>query len=928
MKKKYKSNLFETYIGASQIFFGIATFLVLLFLVIGELLLPSESDEVVTECRVFEASWQQVLENGDRVPGKIPAEYGEVVTLTTTIPYDIHEGENLCFRTVWQDVDIYIGDELRRSYSTEHSRPFGINSAFRYIFVELQDADAGKELTFQFSSKSKYAGRTYVSYIGDKAGIWGHLVKESGMRTLIAVFLLLMSLFSIIVCFTLKIVYKKKLALNYLAWAILLCASWMLSEIEFRQTIVRNVSVLTSFTYWSLMLIPIPLTIYINDIQKGYYQKIFFVPILYNTVMFVVGTSLQVFDIVQFVQQLPFIHVGLISAITCIIVTITVDAFKKRISDYVYVGVGIYGMLVTAVVEILLYYIGAGLSLGTVLAFGLVFLLIMAIIKTGQDLLHTEQKKQQAIAAREAQAKFLANMSHEIRTPINAVIGMNEMILRESENEAVQEYAHNIQSASNMLLGLVNDVLDFSKIESGQLELVEDTYHLASLIQDESVLLNARAAGKAISTQIEIDPNLPSQFYGDELRIKQVLTNLISNAVKYTKEGSVILKVFCQWIDTDTTELCFSVRDTGIGIKETDLSKLFDSFKRLELSKNRNIEGTGLGLNIAKQLVELMQGEIKVESEYGKGSTFIVSIPQRVMDKQPIGKLDEALLACKKENNVPVEFFTAPNATVLVVDDNAMNLSLMKELLKRTKIKVDLAASGKECLALTRNKTYNIILMDHMMPELDGVETLHMLRADQSNPNHKTMVIALTANVSAGSRETYLEYGFNDYFSKPIQADKLDELLIHYLPEELVHMEKISKTGVDIETSVIEQQKAETDLLYIDRDTGISYCLNSEELYQQILSSFCKQALSYLPQLDMHLKNRDWKQYAIIAHGLKGNALNIGATNFSKLSLQHELAAKGEDAEFILNEYSKYISALENLLQEIEKMLHTNGSEK
>lgn len=926
MKNDRKFNLTSSYIRFSQIFFGVVIFSIFAFMIIGEIVMPSERDEGQSDFQIFESEWSQVLENGDRVPvdfpGKVQAEYGEVVTLTTTLPDDIYKGKKLCFRTVWQDVNIYIDGELRKSYNTKDTRPFGTNSAFRYVFVNLEEADAGKELTYQFSSQSKYAGRTYTCYIGDEAGIWGYLVKQSGMRTVIAVFLMLMSLFCITVCFILKVAYKKRLDLSYLAWAIFLCAAWMLSEIEFRQTIFPNVSVLTNYTYWSLMLIPIPLTIYINEIQRGYYQKIYALTIIYAISVFVVGTILQVFDIVQFVEFLPFIHVGLLAAILCSIITISIDTFTKRISQYVFVGIGIYGMLVTAIIELILYYKGAGVSLGTVLALGLVFLLIMAIIKTGQDFLRSEQKKQQAFAAREAQAKFLANMSHEIRTPINAVIGMNEMILRESDDEAVKEYAHNIQSASNMLLGLINDVLDFTKIESGQLELVEDTYCLATLIQDETVLLNARAAGKTISTQLEIDQDIPSKLYGDELRIKQVLTNLLSNAVKYTKEGSVTLKAFFKWLDADTIELCFSVKDTGIGIKKEDLSQLFDSFKRLELRKNRNIEGTGLGLNIAKQLVELMQGAITVQSEYGKGSTFTISIPQKVMDQHPIGKLDDALLECRKEKNVKVEFFTAPNATILVVDDNSMNLSLMKELLKRTQIKVDLATSGKECLELTKQKAYDIILMDHMMPELDGVETLHILRADDSNPNRNAIVVALTANATAGSREMYLEYGFNDYFSKPIQADKLDELLIHYLPKDYVHLEKQSEDkACSTEQTDDKQQELETDLLYIDCETGKSYCLNSESLYQQILASFCKQARAYLPQLDTNFQNRDWKQYAIITHGLKGNSLNVGAVNFSKLSLQHEQAAKNGDEAFILEEYANYIITLNALIEKVEKMI-------
>ena len=535
-------------------------------------------------------------------------------------------------------------------------------------------------------------------------------------------------------------------------------------------------------------MIPFPLIIYINEVQKGYYKKLFMVPITFSVLVLITETILQVLDIVQFVQMLFVVHIQIAVAIICIIGTILVDAFKKRISDYLFVGIGILGMLLSTVLEIFLYYNGTGLSLGTMLAFGLIFLLIMAIVKTGQDFLNTEQKKQQAIMAREAQAKFLANMSHEIRTPINAIIGMNEMVLRENESEAVKEYAHNIQSASNMLLGLVNDILDFSKIEAGQLELVEASYRIVPLIQDEILLLNARISGKPIEAQIDIAPDIPSGLFGDELRIKQILTNLLSNAVKYTKEGSVTLKAFSKCVDNDNIVLCFSVTDTGIGIKKEDLEKLFSSFKRLELDKNRNIEGTGLGLNIAKQLAKLMQGDINVESEYGKGSTFTVYIPQKVMDKQPVGDFEKALQESRKENDLSENFFTAPDASVLIVDDNAVNRSVMKSLLKRTKINVDLAAGGKECLELTKQKKYDVILMDHMMPELDGVETLHMLRTDNSNSNCDTVVIALTANAIAGCREMYLEYGFDDYFSKPIQADKLEMLIFHYLPETLVHM--------------------------------------------------------------------------------------------------------------------------------------------
>jgi len=792
MAEKKENGVFANYIGFGKKFFAVFIFLMAVYWIICDIGLPDEKDLISTECKLFETQWNRVMENGECVPVEVPgiveAEYGEQVTLTTVLPQDIHNGDMLCFRPIWQDVDIYVDGEKRVSYCTEETRPFGKNSTMRYLFLEMTEADRGKTLVYEFSSNTKYTGNMQRIYIGDYASIWFYMARVSGFRTLLSVTLIIISLFCIVITWVLRRIYGKTLPLNYLAWTICLCALWMLSESDFRQIMFENISVLTSYTYWSLMLIPLPLIIYINEVQSNKYQKVYLVPTIYASVVTVTGTILQIADIVQFVDQLIYIHVGILTTLVCIIITIAIDAFTGRLKEYIAVGIGVCGLLVTAILEMVLYYYGATLSLGTVLGMGLMFLLVMAIIKTGQDLLQTEKNKQEAIAAREAQAKFLANMSHEIRTPINAIIGMNEMILRENEDDTIKDYAHNIQSASNMLLGLINDVLDFSKIESGQLELVEDTYHLGELLQDVVVLMNARAAGKPISTHVDIDPKLPSKYYGDELRIKQILTNIVSNAVKYTKEGSITLKVTYTSLEKDYVLLCIAVSDTGIGIKKEDIPKLFDGFKRLELDKNRNIQGTGLGLNIAKQLVAQMQGSITVESEYGKGSTFAVSIPQKIMDKRHLGGLKESVSENRKEATVSEKLFTAPKAKVLIVDDNNMNLSLMKGLLKRTEMQVDLVKSGQESLEITKEKKYDIIFMDHMMPEMDGVEALRLLRAEVTNPNKDAIVIALTANAIAGCREMYLEYGFNDYFAKPIQADKLEELLVKYLPKELVNL--------------------------------------------------------------------------------------------------------------------------------------------
>ena len=951
MNTEKKSEFLNNYMKRIKTFFTVMLIALFCFFFISQTFFPEERDSVITQCEEFVTDWEQILENRERksveVPGKLPAEEGEVIKIVTTLPETIRDGQYICFRTIWQDVAVYVDGECRVEYTTKDTRLFGENSAYRYVFVELSDADAGKELEYHFSSNSKYAGRVEQCYIGDRFSIWLHFTTATGAKTITSFLLLGASLFCCIICLFFKLVYKRELDLSYLSWTVFFCALWMVSEIEFRQLIFRNMSAFANITYWSLIVIPIPLIIYMNSIQNRRYEKIYFIPLTCSAVLFIVGTFLQVLDIVQFVNQLPIIH-GLLGTVMLITgATVVIDFFNKRIKDYLSVGIGVCGLFASGIMEIILYYARTSISIGTVLSLGLLFLLAMAIVKTGRDLLENEKKKQQAIMATKAQAQFLANMSHEIRTPINAVIGMNEMILRECTDDTIQEYAHNIENSSNMLLGLVNDVLDFSKIESGQLELVEGEYHLASLIQDEIQLLSARVADKELSTFIEIDEQLPSWLYGDELRIKQIVTNILSNAVKYTKEGSVTLKVGFEWIDDNNINLQFDVEDTGIGIRQEDVAQLFDSFKRLEIDKNRNIEGTGLGLNIAKNLVDNMKGKIRVNSKYGKGSIFIITIPQKVVNKQPMGDYESAVQEYRKSKDMPMTAFVAPEANILAVDDNGMNLSVLKGLLKRSEVRLTCVKSGRECLDITRDKVYDIIFLDHMMPEMDGIETLKLLRGDDSNPNQHTTVIALTANAIAGYREMYLENGFDDFFSKPIKSSKLDEILMQYLPKEKIHIldeecaagereakdESLKKDIVELNGASDEENKKkdvsvmaevvtsnmeqgnEDALFVIDREIGLSYCGSMVELYQEVIQMFCEQCPESLALLEQHLANQDWKQYAIVAHGMKGNAKNIGAMNFAELCLQHEMAGKEGNGEFITTQYESFKKITEKLLK-------------
>lgn len=393
---------------------------------------------------------------------------------------------------------------------------------------------------------------------------------------------------------------------------------------------------------------------------------------------------------------------------------------------------------------------------------------------------------------------FFANMSHEIRTPINTIIGLNEMTLREDISDEIAENAVNIQNASKMLLTTINDILDLSKLESGKMEIVPAQYEISSMFSDLVNLIWIRAHEKELEFKVDIDPEIPSMLYGDEVRIKQIVTNMLTNAVKYTSEGSITLTAKGERVAADQIMLRISVTDTGMGIRKENLDQLFSSFKRVDEGDNRHIEGTGLGLNISKQLAEMMGGRIYVDSVYHKGSTFTVEVKQRIVNVRPIGVIN---FAAQKQLNNRTKYkqsFTAPDARVLVVDDNDMNRMVAIKLLRGTGIKVDTADSGRECLRLTAENLYHVILMDHMMPEMDGEETMKAVRAQTKGFCQKSPIVALTANVMTNAEQIYQNMGFDGYLAKPINAALLEASLLKYLPQELIEytvQEEVEETA-------------------------------------------------------------------------------------------------------------------------------------
>lgn len=648
-----------------------------------------------------------------------------------------------------------------------------------------------------------------------------------------------------------------------------------------------------------------------------------------------------------------------------------------------------------------------------------------------EDLLQiVEIKKKEAISASQTKADFLASMSHEIRTPMNAIVGMTEMILRDDINPGVRENARNIKSAGNALLSIVNDILDFSKIESGKMEIINVRYQLTSVINDIINIISVRMQDKNLDLVVSIDPRIPSDLVGDEIRIRQILLNLLNNAVKFTSEGHIALSVSYQPVSNDMCLLHFDVADTGMGIRPEDKQRLFGSFQRLDTRQNRSVEGTGLGLSICKRLMDLMGGTISVESEYGKGSTFSFELHQYIAKQKPLASLPDpkkehilyfdekgiyrdfarndlqkmgvsarfasrikdldpasnaeysfffvsknlfdehsheirefaaqhgspkivlmidkndlttgykdvlvvrrpvycAVFASvlqdkplnSRDENEFQETFIAPSAKLLVVDDNAVNLKVVKGLLEPYQMHVDTASSGQQCLQILKeiDEKYDLIFMDHMMPEMDGIDTLRAIRSMEGEYFAKVPVIALTANAVSGVREMFQKEGFQDYVSKPIEIAQLEKALKDNLPDDMI----IRKQHT-VESAPISGE-GEMVLRGVDVRRGLLNCGNRMDHYIDLLKVVFEDGQVKIARLRELAENKDYETYGIEAHALKSVAASIGAQDLSDNAKDHEFANYDKNYKFIDMHYKDLLAQYQSLLDDIGLELEARG---
>lgn len=864
-------------------------------------------------------------------PTRVDKKDRDVFIFRATLPESIPDGAVIAF-LLRSDFMLEIGDRIAREWNKNEAPIVGGPAKNSYFVIPLLEEDSGQTISLTIRD-SGYGGSMYSPVLGNKYDVIRYLEVDNGIVLfVIALSLLISSFVIVLIGLIFRFLYKFEIKLTKMAIGVFIASLWMVTDSFVFQFILRTQFIDGFMSYMCTLCMTLPFIGYLDAVQDYRYEKIYIAVSTFETFNLILFATLHFSEALNFSRGLKYLDTNIgVGIIICLGVTIY-DVVKGNAGKYKLVAYGFLIFMVLSIADILFINLALVRVEGVAILFGLFILFAFAI---GQQLTEIRQMQVDRDRANEEGAmktRFLTSMSHEIRTPINSILGMNEMIIKESRDPAIIEYAGIINDSGNLLLSLINDILDVSRIDNEMEEIVCSNYDPEKLFESATEMLVTLARKKGLEVKTGKPQNLPEMLYGDEKRILQIVVNLITNAVKYTDNGTVTFTGDC--FDTqDGYELCFYVSDTGIGIRREDIDNIFDPFHRLELNKNQSIQGTGLGLSIVKNLTEMMGGSVNVESTYGKGSTFSVRIPQRPQVKKGSTKYNPGIFSEEDKLDDIDPNYIAPEARILEVDDNISNQVVVRQFLKETGAILDVASDGNEALRLCGINKYDVILMDHMMPDPDGIETMHMIRTMEGSLNASTPEIILTANAIMGSRARYEAEGFDNYLSKPVESQRLLKMVRKYLPEDKVMYKPRKRTYAKVpqplpaaDTKRDRINNAAKEKGPIDFEVFLARVDNNKETVKIILEEVVKESEVKIPLIRQLFADGDIKRYAIEAHGVKGSMAGIAAESLSEHAKRHEFAAKGGDGDYIESDIDDFIREYESVIEYIKHYLEQNNN--
>ena len=914
--------------------FAVLFILIFGYIIYGLTLAPLDAPSLDLDFAVYDGEWELIDSEGGAgiitLPAEVDAGRGETVRVRTLLTDDAVTHPYMCFQGARQDIKIYVGDELRVSYSTASTRHTGKYTPPVYVMCPIFPGDAGKYITYETVTLSSYSGVIYSVYIGEKMGLWYMLIKQQGMDQLVAFWTLMLGILVTVSSVFIAIRSRRKIELTYLGLVVVFASIWLIANSNLRQIIFPALSVINDVTFLMLLLLPMTFCIYLDSIQKYRYTKAYRVVCIADIINSIICIILHVSAIRDFSETFIFMALVAVAAIILMMATMIKDFVKGDIRDYILVAIGTIVVLATAAGQIFIYLNKSDQFHTLLLEFGLIFLLMMSMFNTIRDIIRLNRDKDEALLARQSESRFLANMSHEIRTPINAILGFNSLILRESKEKNIREYAADIESSGNTLLALINDILDLSRVESGKLELMSSEYDLFGMVDNVIRMMKIKADAKGLKLLLKLDEDLPRKLIGDDVRIRQILVNLIGNAIKYTEKGQVTLNITGK-LQGEEVVLDVSVKDTGTGIKKEDMDRLFEKYARINEEKNRDIEGTGLGLSITLQLLRLFGSTINVESEFGKGSVFSFKLKQAISDKTPIGDI-EALRESRMGKKTADRKISAPGVRVFMCDDNPLNRKLFLALLKDTGMNITSAENGKSAEEILKKEKYDIIFMDDMMPDINGSEIVSEIKSDLLSVNHDTPIVVFTANVLHGVREMYLEAGFDEYLSKPVKMDRLERIFEKFLPDGSWFYDS-AKAGDNSSSYIIKENIK--DISSLPDITGVSWDTAIEKIgdiyaLDEMIGSFVAIYDNDAYELDeMYNKlklssdakdgTKAFSEYRVKVHSMKSASAIIGAMQISALAQLLENASGEDKADYIYNIHPVFITEWRRIGKSLEQ---------